>query len=69
MWLKEVSFVSSFTVSVSEVEALHVLFQKLSNSIIQDGLIHKVSWVIVISVHYAFSKDLELDFQEHLLDS
>lgn len=36
-------FLSFFTVTVSEVEALHELYKKLSNSIIEDGLIHKVS--------------------------
>jgi hypothetical protein len=32
-----------FIVTVSEVEALYELYMKLSNSIIEDGLIHKVS--------------------------
>lgn len=41
-WLNELFF-SIFKVTVSEVEALYELYGKLSNSIIQDGLIHKVS--------------------------
>lgn len=36
-------FLSLFIVTVSEVEALYELYMKLSNSIIEDGLIHKVS--------------------------
>lgn len=33
---------SCVAVSVNEVDALYVLYEKLSSSIIDDGLIHKV---------------------------
>lgn len=39
--IKEV--LSFFSVSVSEVEALYELYLKVSNSVIEDGLIHKVN--------------------------
>ncbi|RDY10790.1 Calcineurin B-like protein 4, partial [Mucuna pruriens] len=38
----EAFFLSFFAVTVSEVEALHELYKRLSNSIIEDDLIHKV---------------------------
>lgn len=41
-------------VTVSEVEALHDLFRKISNSVVKDNLIHKVvfmhsfDWVTIL---------------------
>lgn len=57
-------------VSETEIESLHKLFRKLSDSVIKDGQIHKVSsspFVFIFHLHLFCDSDfISFDYKEEL---